>query len=79
MPSATIVAAWQDASRAHVAVRVAEPGGDVEYLASVAPEELAGKTTVQKKALLGAAVRAVRHASLAAGTSDLGLTGTISV
>lgn len=79
MPSAAIVATWQDATRAHVAARVAEPGGDVEYLASVPVEELAGKTTAQRKAVLAAALKAARDASLAAAMTDLGLTGTVTV
>ena len=83
MPNGTIVAAWQDATQAHMAVRVAEPDTEgarpVEYIGSVPLAELAGKTAAQKKAILAAAVKAARDAQPSAGPTDLGLSGTVTL
>ena len=81
MPSAEIVASWQDATTAHIAVAVDEgpARGRVEYLASLPVGDLAGKSAAQKKVLLAAAVKAVRDAQLAPPTSELGIGGTVSI
>ena len=80
MATATVVKAWKDGGRAYLALRVAEGGarGNVEYLGSVALEELAGLTAAQQKAALVAAVKGERDGQLAA-PADLGIAGTVTV
>ena len=81
MPSAEIVASWQDAASAHVAVAVDEgpARGRVEYVASLPIAELSGKSVAQRKALLAAAAKVVRDAQLAPAVSDLGISGTVTI
>ena len=81
MPSAEIVASWQDATHAHVAVVVDEgpARGRGEYLAAVPVADMAGKSAAQRKALLTAAAKTARDAQLAASKSDLGIGGTVTL
>lgn len=78
MASATIVKTWKDSANAHIAIRVQETGGAVEYIATASLSELAGKTTAQQKAVLVAAAKAVRDAQINPET-DMSITGTVTV
>lgn len=86
MPQAAIVASWQDATHAYLALRLREtirienePSSvDVEYLASLPLAELAGRTAAQKKALLVGAVRAQRDGQRG-GPTDLGMSGSVAL
>lgn len=78
MANATIVRAWRDGTHAHLAVRVAEAEGNVEYIGSVPLQELAGLPAREQKAKLVAAVKAVRDAQMNTET-DLGLAGTVTI
>ena len=81
MPNAQIVASWQDAEHAHLAVAVDEGAGGsrVEYVGSVPIADLAGKSASQRKALLVAAVKATRDAQIAPPPTDLGIGGTVTL
>lgn len=80
MANAVVVKAWKDASRAYLAIRVADGGtrGNVEYLANVTLDELVGLTAAEQKAALVAAVKAERDGQLAAPTA-VAITGTVTV
>ncbi len=60
MAVGTIVSAWQEGGRQHIAVRVQEAGGAVEYVGSVVVADLDGLTVAQARASLVAAVKAAR-------------------
>jgi hypothetical protein len=62
MPKATVVDVWTERGRAYLAATVTEADGVTEYIGSVDAAELAGKTPLQKRGLLTAAVKAVRDA-----------------
>lgn len=82
MASATIVKAWQDGINAYLAVSVVEGGnqGTKEYIGSVPLTDLVG-TNAQKKALLIAAVKAIRDAQVLPVSTDLSAiaSGSITV
>ena len=78
MASAVVVKAWKDGTRAYLAVRVAEAGGDVEYIGGVALGELAGLTAAQQKVALVSAVKAARDRQ-APGETALAVSGTVTV
>jgi hypothetical protein len=80
MATAQIINAWKDGTMAHLAVRVAEAGGDqVEYIGSVPLAALVGLSAAQQKAALVAAVKAVRDTQQQAGNADLGLAGSVTI
>jgi hypothetical protein len=72
MATATIVTAYQDGTNAYITARVAEGGsrGNVEYSAQVPLTSLTG-TNAEKKAVLVAALKAVRDQTLAPAITDL--------
>lgn len=77
--TATIVKAWQDQTKAYLAVVVTEPGGDVvEYVGSVPLDSLAGMSLAEKRAALVGAVKTVRDAQQR-GRQDLAISGTITL
>lgn len=82
MADAQIVAAWVAGGVAHLAVRVNEgtPLGQVEYVGRVPlDDDWQAMSPAQKKAALVQAVKAARDASLAPPTTDLGLTGSVTI
>lgn len=78
MPTATVVKAWKDSSKAHLAIRVVEASGNVEYIGSVPLADLAGKTPAEQKAALVAAVKAIRDAQVPSET-PIAISGTVVV
>ena len=80
MATATIVKAWKAGGSAHVAVRVTEASGDVEYIGStpLVDDEGAAKTLAVLKDELRAAVIEKRNAQIA-GPEAVGWTGTVEV
>ena len=77
MAEGTVVRAWRRQETAYLAVRVVEGGVGVEYIGAVPAAELVGMTPAQRKARLGAAVKAVRDAQEA--EVDLGISGTVTL
>jgi hypothetical protein len=75
MALGTVVAAWQDATTAHLAVRV----GEVEYIGSVALGDLAGMSAAQRKAALVGAVKAARDREVGSARSEIAISGTVTV
>lgn len=82
MATATIVAAWQDATYAHIAAAVNEGGaiGLVEYVAKTPLLDSQGeaKSSSQLQTDLTAALCAIRDAQIAA-TTPLNLSGTLTI
>lgn len=86
MPQATILNVWSQRGRTYIAVSIASdatlPNGNpvtAEYTASVDNSALVGLTTAQKKAVLAAAVKAVRDDVQDAPVPVTGITGTVTV
>ena len=80
MTTATIVKAWKAGGSAHVAVRVTEASGDVEYIGStpLVDDEGETKTLAALKSELRAAVVEKRNAQIA-GAEGVAWTGTVEV
>lgn len=83
MASATIIAAWKDATNAYATARVVEGGarGNVEYGPVSTPlldDQGNAKSATQLKADLTAALKAARDAQVA-GPSALAMSGTVTV
>jgi hypothetical protein len=82
MATATVVAAWQDATYAHIAATVNEGGsiGLVEYIAKtpLLDSQGAAKSSSQTQTDLTAALCAIRDAQTAAAT-PLNLSGTLTI
>ena len=81
MAVGTIIRAWQDQTAAHLAVLVDEGGsqGKVEYVGSVPLTDLAGLSNVQIKAVLVAAVKAVRDQQQTAQAVIAGVSGGVTL
>ncbi len=79
MATATIVKAWKDSDRAYLAIRVAETGGNVEYIGSIPLVDLDGLTIDEQQTLLVEAAKAVRDAQISASATLDVPGGTVTI
>ncbi|TAK33518.1 MAG: hypothetical protein EPO21_13155 [Chloroflexota bacterium] len=80
MATGKFVRAWQENGRAYLSVRVVEADGSpVEYIGSVALDDLQGLTAAQQRAALVNAVKMERARNIGTAVDLPGFSSTIAL
>lgn len=79
MTTATVVSAWRERGQAHLAIRVRESGGDVEYIGSIDEADLKDLNAVQQRQKLVEAVKAMRDRRIGKPVEIVGFPPTITL